>query len=446
MKKLYPVFLMLLFLFIALPILAKEDALGIAQLQGQISKAIESAINERTLYSFVKQELSNYYGKNDFSDPNKETGWYRVDNFLKWVRNNEEKLEEECFKTGSNCWSLREIVRDKWYLEQGAYYYPFWAYLGTRYIADIYGFKADFKKVEFSFTCNISNATSFFNRISLCIDSDEVIPSIINLGLHEATHMFPLDTADPLSELATFFSTYNYGLPVKSQDAITFANGVRDIRRTIALRPDLDVLLEYNYYLAGLIINSDISIDDIFSIKRKHLIDDISIAHICFYMVAMKRNNFFDSCDSKNISLVDLKNLEEQEIALLNENPDKEVYLGKRESICYGRQPTFAKLNGERVKLVYVDSSTNISQYLDNAFGKYNGSKIEHFYNSLYNKLPKQYIKEVSKNSKVQSCDSFSDWKGYQTVKRYEPEIRNAILATLEEMDVPKAKIPEGYI
>ena len=51
--------------------------------------------NTCDLYGVVEDDLLEYYGKNNiknFYDPEHQTGWFRVYDFLSWLKNNEQEL------------------------------------------------------------------------------------------------------------------------------------------------------------------------------------------------------------------------------------------------------------------------------------------------------------------------------------------------------------------
>ena len=58
------------------------------ELNDIVFQQVNQTKQEIGLYKFVKENIERYYERKNFSDPNKTTGWYRVDKFLKWVKKN----------------------------------------------------------------------------------------------------------------------------------------------------------------------------------------------------------------------------------------------------------------------------------------------------------------------------------------------------------------------
>ena len=447
-------------IFIVSPLFALENnVVDVLELKGQLIKEIKKPKQKDSLYSFVRQEFVNYYGIKDFSDPNHETGWYRVDNFLKWVHDNEEVLQKGIVNiVGRSPITLKDLYNQDNF-DNPENYYPFWTYLGGRYIADVYSIELDFDALQFKLDCERSFASPLFGVIALCFIANEKGPDIINLGIHETTHLFPVLTVEDkfsytaiqLSELATFYSTYNYGLPVKSEVAEKVnASGVRDMRRTMALRPDLDVLKDYNCFLVGLVLNSKLSLSDVFSFDCKTSLASLNIGRFIVSFIAMKRDKFFIIDWSRDSRSKILENFSEEEIALLTENPDKTVYLGigKNGEHVFGRWH-----NGTKAAAYHSFDPINGHDYMKKVFRKY-GTEVEVFYDNLYANLPQDFIDEVNTKFEVQILDvereegevKFKGYDGYDIVQKYDSKIREAILKTLKEMNVPESKIPEGYI
>ncbi|MBO4707795.1 MAG: hypothetical protein J5594_04500 [Elusimicrobiaceae bacterium] len=460
MKKIYRCF------FISFSMLAfctafaaQNNTLNVGELKSRLIQDVKKATETSSLYSVVRQEIEDYYGLQDFSDPNHETGWYRVDDFLKWVQNNEETLKNANVTISDRPVPIKDLYSGGNLNKKEKYYYPFWAYLGARYISHVYGVNTNFEKIKLYVGCVTSSTVAGTGAIFLCLMDGDALPGLINTGIHETTHSLPYleNNSDySLSELATFYSVYNYGLPVKSKDAVSIGDGVRDIRRTIELRPDLDILVEYNYYLAGLILNSNIRLKDVFLLRDEESIYKISIKNFCFNLVALKNNKFFAELDIKGGKAWPLSPdyFQEREIASILENQDKTIYLGKKSIGLKNYKHLFAKFlkekeSGELYDYVNIFEGIRhigMEGYLKGMFGIFINSKINRLYDDLYKGLPKEFIDEVNKNSPVQIQNTYQEWKGYEIVEKYDSEIRKVILQTLKRMNIPEAKIPEGYI
>ena len=457
MKKFYKYFpLAALAMLIACPLFAWDGASSMSKLKSQISVAVNGKVaeQENSLYSFVKQQFVNYYGRADFAVPNRETGWYRVDDFLKWVQDNEEELQNARVTISNNKILLTDLYKEN-NLDIEENYASFWAYLGARYILKIYGIDTDFEQIKFSFA-STNNTFGSTTEIVMATNTGKYFPSFINIGIHETTHKlstFKYGKGDNLSELATFYSIYNYGLPVKNEGA-EFKDGVRDLRRTIELRPDADTLKEYNYYLGGLVLNEQITPEDIFSLVD---VGDIYRAPINLFIVnyiAMRNGEFFTEIRTIfSQTFLDSYYFTEQEIDLVNDNPNKIIYLGEKYLIKGRYKNVFAQLDTSTAQgnLYFFYAGKNpisAHDYISNMYGERYYRKIIKFYNKLYRNLPKQFVDKISKDLPVQTRDMFSEKRLNLTeiLAEDKQEINQAILRTLDEMNIPKSKIPEGYI
>lgn len=449
MKRFYKYFLTISFMFAVLPLSAQDTIVDVSRLQGQINGTLENALSERALYPFVKQELSNYYGKNDFADLNHQTGWYRVDDFLKWLKKNEKTLQNEIVRVNNKeRRELKELYAEDNYVKEN-YRNVFWVYLGVRYIVNVYNASVNLKALKIYNACSETSASPLLGEIYLCIDSEATLPYLVNIGIHEMTHLFPRLYTGPissstalkfsLSELATFYSTRNYGFPVKSEDATGMYNGVRDINRIIALRPDFDILNEYNAYLGGLLI-TNITKKDILSMYDETLSSE-KILEFAFNCPAIKENKFFIMKAFKYTTALD--DMDEREVALLKENKYKAVYLGQKDS----EHHIFAKWSkGDETASIDFFTPLTMQDYTKHIFGKYANTEVNNFYTQFCNKMPQDFIDEVNETFEVQTNDTYKDNEGISIVRRYEKEIRDVLFKLLEEKNIPQAKIPEGYI
>ena len=192
-------------------------------LQRKILQTVQ--IDKNALDIKIALALQQYYGRTDFSDPEHTSGWFRVDDFLKWVHENRKILSEEQVRLEPAI-SLDGylIVMEKHKISLLDLFnsdqdYLFWAYLGARYVASKYNLQIDFKNLALTYCTTVGScALSYGNYsdtfISLgVLDHQKAIPALINTGMHEATHMFPIlmkKDLYPLFELATFYSQYNH--------------------------------------------------------------------------------------------------------------------------------------------------------------------------------------------------------------------------------------------
>ena len=195
-----------------------------------------------SLYEFVKDSIENYYNRSDFYDPDYTKGWFRVDNFLNWVRREEPKLENIFIKNYKNDYVSYPPKQDDDYVILGGF---LGAYYASSHCAAVDNIRhAVIQNGFFS-----SAGTDF-----LAISFEGSFVSFINSGLHEATHIMPYlcegvksgDPSDNLSELVTISAELAYGLPLNKADSEK--SRAADIRED--LRQDKDLSM---YYAQGLL-------------------------------------------------------------------------------------------------------------------------------------------------------------------------------------------------
>jgi len=454
MKNIYKYLLTVLLVSAAASLFAfGSDFVDVSRLQGQLQNTIEETVNERPLYSFVKQKFTNYYGWEDFADPNHESGWYRVDDFLKFIKDNEQDLQNADVTVSGRPIPLADLYNPE-NMGMEEYYYLFWTYLGARYISNIYGINSGFEKI------NLQIVTSNFNwggtgNISIKANSGKAFPVLINTGIHETTHMLPFLKNEPnstLSELATFYSVYNYGLPVKSEGA-EFKDGIRDLRRTVERRPDINILKEYNYYLGGLVLNAQLDNKKVLSLKDTGVIYRASIGRFILNYIAMKNNMFFTETRGGGLwESLGIGYFNEEEAELINSNPNKLVYLGEKKLMTTNYKNLFVEYVNNQYKQNYsfYEGKNPISaqNYLQNMYGRDYNSGISKLYNKIYKLLPRDFVYEMNKDFPAQTNETFSSvgWDENETLAEYNKGITQAILNALEEMNIPESKIPKGYI
>lgn len=177
-----------------------------------------------TLYPLVRHELTTYYEREDFADAAHKTGWYRVDNFLKWVEKNEITLADTSILFNDKTILLKELYADLNNEEKAAL---FWGYLGVRYIFDEWDL--DISKISF-FVCSLGVCRKPAGKnISIGFETNIPYPvQQINIGIHEAAHARqPYE----IPEFSACAAQNSYGLPVKVDNGRKlFFSGVRDFR------------------------------------------------------------------------------------------------------------------------------------------------------------------------------------------------------------------------
>lgn len=239
-----------------------------------------------SLYFSTRAQLEQYYGRTDFTDADHVTGWYRVDDFLTWLKQNEADVS-------------RELNQADLLLQ---YPQTLWIYLGARYAVDIYQVQPDFARLHIqpgsqneTVHVRMEDTTILFNP-----SSHHAIPAAITLGIHEGTHMLPAllgkEKAISLSELASFYSQHEYGLPVKVEDANVFGYGVRDIRLTSYRKGFSLVPLTYEYmlHIVGLAILPELSTEELLT-NYNDLANpsDLNLATAVIYWYAARKGQLF---------------------------------------------------------------------------------------------------------------------------------------------------------
>lgn len=445
-----------------------------AKHQVNLTRRVQDRIEKQnsSLYNVIRRELQNYYKRDDFSDPNHQSGWYRVDDFLTWVKKNESQLENEKFSAVEQKISLKQIYANSKAWSYEPLYRSFWVYLGGRYIADVYQVKADFSRLSIVFCDNTACTIGGTGTIFISPQSKEVIPSIINMGMHETTHMLPYlmgNKKDQLSELATFYTQYNYGLPVRAKDALTLADGVRDMRRSYQLRPDFNLLYEYNSFIAGHVLNKKIRPVDVLSFVKEG--SEISILEVCLNLVALgQKRLFIQNLDMKTgttlslpedmlTSYMENMNFTQADVEEWKARPTLEFYLGK---FKYNKTPFLTSRYGDKIHVfvkydrdVFVFSGGYVpatkQRYLEDLVGK-NASLMASFYDSLVSWLPPGFVQETQEEFSVQTNTTFlisgpARKERNKLGKRYEAALKRAVMQALKESGAPPAPaIPEGYI
>ncbi len=199
--------------------------------------------NNCPLYASVRAGLEEYYGQTEFADPGRQSGWYRVNLFLKWLKRNEAVLKGEQISIEANgkkytvsvCRALRKASYKETFspLEmQGI----FGVWLGARYTADMFvsGRGVRFPDMTLSretygrAVISSSGGKKEHGYIEIHPDSYALVPAL-NLGLHEGTHLAAWMTGgkNSLGEWGTFLATVHYALPVKANAQTGTYQGTR---------------------------------------------------------------------------------------------------------------------------------------------------------------------------------------------------------------------------
>ena len=212
--------ILLLFSFLFAPaLLQAQEVDALVEYVAQKHKAHFS-----TLYQVVLQEFTTYYEREDFSDSANKTGWYRVDNFLKWIAKNETALTNSPVLWEDKTILLKDLYTDLSNEEKKSL---FWGYLGARYFFDEWDL--DISKISF-FVCSLGVCRKPAGKnISIGFETNIPYPvQQINIGIHEAAHARqPYE----IPEFSACAAQNSYGLPVKVDNGRKlFFSGVRDFR------------------------------------------------------------------------------------------------------------------------------------------------------------------------------------------------------------------------
>ena len=443
MKK---VFFILCALFLALsPLFARNRA----SLERRVQKQAQAT--QPNFYTIVEKELKQYYGADYVPDPQRKTGWYRVDDFLQWVKTHPQELEDMMGPSVYGEPHTRAILLGQ----------SFWLQLGVRYIASVYGIKADFSKLPITFGVDDGRASSGKNWLRIFSESNKIVPVLINDGIHEGTHILPILSSGEISpyhhldELATFYSQYNYGLPVKASDAQNFGQGIRDIRRTYALKGDVGLSREYNYFVAGIILNPQLT-------KREMLerydgwsrdYTNMAIWTTVANLIAVRDGNYWELYDLDDEDMEGLHAIH-QGVYDIYDHPGVHFCVGEYQLNSGQKIAVFVRFDKDwnEAFFEYGTSPTSEEEYLEKIFGD-RAPALYAFYDALINNLPKEVIEAVRKLWPVQEDamfnvpkdEYFAGWEKFG--EPYSKEITQAVIKSLKEVNAPPVPpIPEGYM
>ncbi len=449
-----------------------------AQSAGDIGARVTARLQEQKspLYTFVQQELQNYYGRTDFSDPQRSKGWYRVDDFLKWLNKNAARLENTQMNAVGKQITLKQIYANPKAWDFRPLQLAFWVYLGGRYIADVYQVKADFSLLKISYCDGGACAFGGTGVIFINPEDKDSLPSAVNLGMHETTHLLTYlmhGSSEPLTELATFYSQYNYGLPVKAADATNFGDAVRDIRLTYAVRPDFDLHYEYNYFVAGILLNSHIKPQDVLAFsKTEDFNPDISLWQTVLNLLAADKKQFFlrpgrrfggtTMSEESALDFVQKLGFSEQDMQKWSSTPDKEFFLGvfDKDKLSIVSQfwmpkktPLFVKKHNDYFSFQAGFTPVTKNQYLEAAFGPYAKSKrLKEFYDRLLKNLPPEVTASARQHWPALTADTFLSSPAAREVrtkfaKPYAKPLKEAVIRSLAEAGAPPPPpLPAGYL
>ena len=403
MKK----FLLFLLTLFIMPVFACAFDLGQnSEVQKQLAQELNTLKQDTcNLYGVVENELLSYYGKKsikDFYDPEHKTGWFRVYDFLTWLKENETDLTESLSQE-SNSYNLDKY---KEYLEYPLNKYCsldtpetkgfLGSFLGEKYLLSKYSvekktlykfipireIEKSSKSTAYSDTgwwkidlrnslenskvrkamnlpneIKIKNSFIYFNT-----DKLDSVAGFINTSLHETMHLLPVFYSDGynhhLPEKFSIYAQMAYALPVKKEEG--FYSGVRNLYDNIKLSLD-NISKEYKDALFSYIqfnkitekLNQEKDFEDL---TRWEMSDRRNAAEYVYNYYGMYNiididffYNLLDYKDTKEVlKISEVKQDPSYQILYTN---GKEVFI-KKDSILniYYKSPT-----PKRKKVIYYD-------------------------------------------------------------------------------------------
>ena len=450
-----------------------------------IFQQVNQTPQEISFYNFVKENIEQYYERKrkDFKDDKKTTGWFRVDRFLNWVKQNEKQLQNSSFefKKGEDKeinYSLNALAQ-KIYKKTNKSTYAeeaLWMYLGARYVENIYNesFKNFYNfKIIFS-TATIADTHAIpigDPGIKVTTTKSYSIPMAINLGIHETTHLLPIlkdNQRAILPELATFYAQYNFGLPVKNNYDVKnkYYYTTRDVRRLHSLKPDIPFTKEYNAFIAGLIINNEIDKDKLFNLKETEIASasfptDITIQQAVFALLAAEDNRFmygkpkYTTEITKNTFLKQTKlfNIGEKEAQKILTDAALDIDLGNQ--VWPGTSDTVPiilrkKLTDSSISFLGGKYRINKKMFLEKTFGQLaDNPKLQEFYEKLIEYLPQEIKQNRKKFWPVVTNDGYLPLLAFLNEERLggaKAAWEEAIIKALNDVTTDTVPVPEGYL
>ena len=139
---------------------------------------------KQSLFSNVLKDLQKYYGKLSFEDSTRQTGWYRVEDFLVWLKENESLLQSKIVRTADKKLPLMELYTSPEKEDK----ILFWGYLGAQYAFSRYHLNAKILDRYTFATCTDVQcyATPSQNTITLSGTLSFDLPAFFNISLHSS--------------------------------------------------------------------------------------------------------------------------------------------------------------------------------------------------------------------------------------------------------------------
>lgn len=249
------------------------------------------------LYSSYLHQLETYYQRTDFTDPNRQTGWYRVQDFLNWLKDAEPELQ----KTKINRWIDKSpLCEELKYASDGesSSQKRVSVYLGTRYALARLGLKVTPDAVSLFVHPYLAGA-----KEGVLFMPDNVpynMVNFLNLGIHETAHLLPAfvspGSKQTLGESAAVYTQTNFALPFKPVQGVSYSHGVRHLLVTLQNeQASTRMLYEYNAFLAGILPGSHSKQEDLFNYSS-HVGWERGMAEVVFHITLLRQGKLlFDA-------------------------------------------------------------------------------------------------------------------------------------------------------
>ena len=447
-------------------------------LQNTVLRQTAAQQQTHSLYTVVSTQLQQYYGQTNFQDTNHKTGWYRVQQFLDFVQTNETALLNSQFRYSYidaktyipkfYDYKVSEFAALNWaelpdYLVQG-----FWSYLGVSYLANIYPVKLNLSSFSVVGVSQHMDTGALMGGMVVNTQEKLAVPEAINAGIHEGTHMLPSFSGNPdgemLNELATFYSEYNFSLPVKQEDASSFATGTRDVRRIYALRPELPIYREYNLFITGLILNPQITPAQVLTLQDGDFNTSLSLWEMVVSLAAARNNRFMRQLpehanNSSHFLPVTKENLTQTATEFGFTSKDVENWLASPALIidlgdsiwpgsAVGSKESIV-LQKVKDKFYFIGNLKRVgeAEFIQLNFGVFaKEPKLAAFYQKIFTLLPEALKKTLAEEFPVIIEEHYTASYAQHLALPYEQDWNNAIVQALQEVAPHRFPLPAGYL
>ena len=447
-----------------------------SRVQQAVTRQVVAQQKAPSLYAVVRTHLQQYYGRCDFQDNKHKSGWYRVQHFLDWLKTNNTRLEESRFyyyhidsttyiPTYYN-YTVAEFLTLDWhdlpdYVVQG-----FWSYLGVRYVEEIYHAPLDFSNLSIGGIAGKTDTGVFMGGIVFNTQEKHPLPEAINAGIHEGTHILPTlkiaKEKNMLNELATFYSEYNFSLPVKQEDAASFATGSRDVRRIHALRPDLPIYREYNLFVTGLLLTPQLTPSQLMSQPQTDFDANLSIWEMAVSLYAAQNNRFmrpivqdetsahyFSASKDKLAEIAQRFGFTLADVETWLASPAQIIDLGEQVWPGTSGAPESVVLQKKGEKFYFIGNFKRVGEkeLLQLNFGSLaNTPQLVAFYQKLFELLPASLKQTLQEKYPVVVENHYTAALAADIVVPYEQMWNRAIVQALAHVTREHLPLPKGYL